>query len=97
MTDEMTGSPCLPAGEVAAETTLDSNKPAAITRSNSLRRFFWLDDRIAEANARSFGPSKAGWREFELARQIRDAIEEANESSESRFTCYCWYGPMYSC
>jgi hypothetical protein len=47
-----------------------------------LRRFFWLDDRVAEAAAKGFSKTNAGWAEFELGRQARAGIAQIGETGE---------------
>jgi len=48
-----------------------------------LRRFFWLDDRVAEAKRVCFGPTQPGFAEFDLAKQARAGIVQIGEAGES--------------
>jgi len=50
-----------------------------------LRRFFLLHEKIANAKEKCLGPSQPGWREFELAKDARSAIEEIRESSQNQY------------
>lgn len=74
-------------GARATETAASTQDPPAGARvgSNWLRRFFWLDERIVAAKVSGFGASMAGRKEFDLARELRDAFEEIKQSDESRF------------
>jgi hypothetical protein len=47
-----------------------------------LRRFFWLDTRVADAAAKGFSKTTAGWAEFELGRQARAGIAQIGETGE---------------
>ncbi len=86
-TSGATASATPPAGAadtgVAAATI--ENASTSTPQSNWFRRFFWLGDKVAEATANNFGPTKPGWQEFELARETRTAIEEVKELGESKF------------
>ena len=50
-----------------------------------LHRFFLLHEKIANAKEKCLGPSQPGWREFELAKDARSAIEEIRESSQNQY------------
>jgi hypothetical protein len=47
-----------------------------------LRKFFWLDERVADAEKKGFSKASAGWGEFELARQARAGIVQIGETGE---------------
>jgi hypothetical protein len=47
-----------------------------------LRRFFWLDGRVAEAAAKGFADTNPGWPAFALARQARAGIVQIGETGE---------------
>ena len=70
-----------------AESTAGAGeKPAArVARTSWIRRFFWLDEKIVQANVSSLGPKRPGWNEFRLALEAHAGFEEIKESGESRF------------
>ena len=59
--------------------------PGAPSRSSALRRFFWRDEKIASAKARCLGPLQPAWAEYQLAKDVRDAIEGIRDSGHN---CY---------
>lgn len=52
-------------------------------RSNALRRFIWLDERVNEARAKTFGPNQPGWAEYDAARHARDGVVQIGETGQS--------------
>ena len=59
--------------------------PAPASRGNWFRRFFWLDEKLADVSAHHLGPKQSGWQEFELAREARTVLQEAKELGEFNF------------
>lgn len=47
-----------------------------------LRRFFWLDNRVADAAVIGFSKTNAGWAEFEIGRQARAGIVQIGGAGE---------------
>jgi hypothetical protein len=47
-----------------------------------LRKVFWLDDKLAQAEQKGFSKSQPGWAEFELSRQARAGIVQIGETGE---------------
>ena len=67
----------------AAAATASTNGSLTPRKGQSwLRRFFWLDDRVAEAEAKGFSKATAGWGEFDLARQARAGVVQIGETGE---------------
>lgn len=83
--DEPRNDAHLPSAPTPNVTAANEPPVAARSGSNWFRRFFWLDEKIAEAQANGFGPAMAGWKEFELARDLCIVFEEIKESGENRF------------
>ena len=57
----------------------------------ALRRFFWMDDRLAAASKEPFGPGCRGWDEFDLgsaAARGADRLVESGELETSRLLLY---------
>src|SRR6188768_379542 len=48
-------------------------------RFSWLRRFFLLDERIANVKRAGLSSDKSGWREFETAREAREALSRLSE------------------
>jgi hypothetical protein len=48
-----------------------------------LRRLLWLDERVSEARAKTFGPSQPGWAEYDTARHARDGVVQIGETGQS--------------
>lgn len=75
-----------PASHVGAPTNADATPSKSVTSPPKghgwLRKFFWLDDRVAEAAAKGFSKTSAGWGEFDLARQARAGIVQIGETGE---------------
>jgi hypothetical protein len=67
-------------GEATPATATPSAAPAKSL--GILRRFFWLDNRVAEAAAKGFSKANSGWAEFELGRQARAGIVQIGETGE---------------
>jgi hypothetical protein len=68
----------------AAPAAFGSNASTSAPKGHGFfRRFFWLDDKIAEASAKGFSKSQPGWPEFELTRQARAGIVQIGETGES--------------
>ncbi len=63
----------------------NDNLPSAprTPRSNALRRFIWLDERVNEARAKTFGPNQPGWAEYDAARHARDGVVQIGETGQS--------------
>jgi hypothetical protein len=57
--------------------------PGRKNESSGLRRFFWLDERVAEAKKASFGPNSPGFSEFEMAKQVHAGVVQIGETGES--------------
>lgn len=60
-------------------------KPATVAPakgSGGLRKFFWLDQRVAEAAKKGFSKGHPGWPEYDLARQARAGIVQIGETGE---------------
>ena len=47
-----------------------------------LRRFFWMDERMAAAVREGYAPGHPGWEEYELARAARTDASQLGESGE---------------
>jgi hypothetical protein len=47
-----------------------------------LRRFFWMDERMAVAVRDGYAPGQPGWEEYELARAARTDASQLGESGE---------------
>jgi hypothetical protein len=58
-------------------------KAAAAPSSGFFRRFFWMDDRVREAQKLSYGPSNPGWEDYTLARQAQAGILQIGESGDT--------------
>ena len=78
-----------PRSPTDAASTVGEPAPAAASPSGTpakgfglLRRFFWLDTRVADAAAKGFSKTTAGWAEFELGRQARAGIVQIGETGE---------------
>ncbi len=75
-----------PASHVGAPTNADATPGKSVISPPKghgwLRKFFWLDDRVAEAAAKGFSKTSAGWGEFDLARQARAGIVQIGETGE---------------
>ncbi|HEY5956175.1 MAG TPA: hypothetical protein VIV60_06470, partial [Polyangiaceae bacterium] len=56
--------------------------PTAAKRGGLLRRLFWLDDKVAQAEQKGFSKAQPGWPEFELSRQARAGIVQIGETGE---------------
>jgi hypothetical protein len=71
-----------------AESTALSAENLAIptARSTWIRRFFWLDEVIAQASVHSLDSTRPGWNEYKLALEARAAIEEIKELGETKFS-----------
>ena len=58
-------------------------RPAATAvgrrRSGWIRRFFWLDERIAKVKNAGLAANESGWPEFEAARAAREALTRLSE------------------
>jgi hypothetical protein len=59
--------------------------PAAATptsKGGALRRFFWMDERIAQAKKHCFSKGDPGYAEFALARHAREGIVQIGETGD---------------
>jgi hypothetical protein len=81
-TAEATAKADKPAAPAASEAPAAAKAAVAPKGVGPLRRFFWLDDRVAEAAQKGFSKGNAGWGEFELARQARAGIVQIGETGE---------------
>ncbi len=78
------GTAEMPHSEPGASASVPTNSAAQPAPPlNFLRRFFWLDDKIATAKNECLGPSQPGWREFLLAKDTQTAVEELEGSGNS--------------
>lgn len=78
--------------QAPSESAKSEVTPAAVTagaanprKSNGgwFRRFFWLDERVAEAKKLCFGPSSPGFAEYEMAKQVHAGVVQIGEAGES--------------
>lgn len=90
-------NPATPTGseaKAAAEAPLGSEGGAATSAvvtpktgdspsGGFLRRFFWMDDRVREAQKISYGSSSPGWEDYALARQAQTGILQIGESGDT--------------
>lgn len=77
-------APAPPATASAAPAAAAASKPAASgpKQYGPLRKFFWMDERVTEADKKGFSKSSPGWGEFDLARQARAGIVQIGETGE---------------
>ncbi len=75
---------------LSAETTSNTStteglplSPRRPPSSNTLRKLVWLDERVAEARQKNFGPEHAGWPEYDAARHARDGVVQIGETGQS--------------
>jgi hypothetical protein len=59
------------------------SSPSNVSSVNPVRRFLWLDERVAQARIETFGPASTGWLEYEAARRARDGVVQIGESGQS--------------
>jgi hypothetical protein len=57
--------------------------PAAAPSTNLIRRILWLDERVAQARAGTFGHSQPGWAEYDAARHAREGVVQIGETGQS--------------
>ncbi|HMA94855.1 MAG TPA: discoidin domain-containing protein [Polyangiaceae bacterium] len=55
---------------------------ASSKEKGGLRKFFWLDERVAEASKKGFSKGHPGWPDYDLARQARSGIVQIGETGE---------------
>lgn len=91
MTDGNTVQPSESEQAPSASAPKEAKAPKTTVSSTSnskgeagwFRRFFWLDERVAEAKKLCFGPNSPGFAEFELAKQVRAGVVQIGEAAES--------------
>lgn len=72
-----------PSAEGATKQQSVGSAVALEKKTGGLRRFLWLDERVAEAQRTSFGQGAPGFEEFDLARQARAGTVQIGEAGES--------------
>jgi hypothetical protein len=56
-----------------------------------LRRFFWMDERVAQAREKSYGPGHPGWEEYEFARALMADADQLGEPAEGKTSALLLY------
>lgn len=78
------GAPEVAKNAISEGPMANSQSGSAITSSiNPIRRILWLDERVAEARQKTFGPSQPGWAEYDAARHARDGVVQIGETGLS--------------
>lgn len=60
-----------------------SSTPKPVSSDNPLRRFLWLDERVAQARRELFDLSSPGFSEYDAARRASDGVAQIGESGQS--------------
>lgn len=78
------GAPEVAKNAISEGPMANSQSGSAITSSiNPIRRILWLEERLAEARQKTFGPSQPGWAEYHAARHARDGVVQIGETGQS--------------
>ncbi|MGC4067840.1 MAG: hypothetical protein QM784_24950 [Polyangiaceae bacterium] len=84
----MTDGNTVQENESVQDTSTSSHRaPSSATatptaKGGALRRFFWMDERVAQARKLCFSKGDPGFAEFDLAKQAREGIVQIGETGE---------------